>query len=525
MAGMFISGGNALFAEGTILVVAIAVFASLTILPAMSWLGDHAREGSGPLWPPTCPAANRVLDGGQPWPRHPGLSILLAGGLLVAAIPALQMNIVTTRRRRVPAGRARDPDLQQGQGSVPDRGRHGDRSRGGRRRTLQSRRPRHRRAARSGQRLEGSGPAPRSSIANGTTVAQINVPTLGNGNDAPSTNALNELRDDIIPATVGAVEGTTVNVTGDAAGSQDFANKLNGRLPLIFALRVRTGVPAARDLPVDRDPRRCSHQPALGQAAYGILVLVFQKGNLESLLGFTSNGGVTNWLPLFLPSILFGLSMDYHVFILSQVKKLYDRACSCRPMRPSSAGYDDSQDGDQRRARHGRGLLVFVTLAFLDFKELGLGLAAAVLIDATIIRGVLLPATMKLLGDWNWYLPAWLRVAAARRGRPRWRYTVVERREPLPPDKPGTAEAGPHPSGLAVKTRRPPRQRGSSSRRRRQSRLERRPWCVAVVVGSMARSWSSLLLAGLALVLTQACSRRRQLPPRTQSDCRPPPTR
>ena len=105
------------------------------------------------------------------------------------------------------------------------------------------------------------------------------------------------------------------------------------------------------------------------------------------------------------PPVLFGLSMDYHVFILSRSGEL------CRPrwrspMRPSSAGPDDSLDGDQRRARHGRGLPVFVTLAFLDFKELGLGLAAAVLIDATIIRGVLLPATMKLLGDWNWYLPA-----------------------------------------------------------------------------------------------------------------------
>ena len=144
-----------------------------------------------------------------------------------------------------------------------------------------------------------------------------------------------------------------------------------------------------------------------GDAAYGVLVLVFQNGNGESLLGFTSNGGVTNWLPLFLFVVLFGLSMDYHVFILSRVRELYARGMSTD--EAVKEGISTTAGTVTSAAVVMVGVFaVFVTLSFIDFKELGLGLAVAVLIDATIIRGVLLPASMRLLGDWNWYLPSWL---------------------------------------------------------------------------------------------------------------------
>jgi putative drug exporter of the RND superfamily len=142
-------------------------------------------------------------------------------------------------------------------------------------------------------------------------------------------------------------------------------------------------------------------------AAYGVLVTVFQNGAGESLLGFESNGGVTNWLPMFLFVILFGLSMDYHVFILTRVRELYDRGMST----------DDAvREGISRTAGTVTAAAVvmvavfsvFATLSFIDMKQMGVGLAVAILIDATIIRGVLLPATMKLLGDRNWYLPMWL---------------------------------------------------------------------------------------------------------------------
>ena len=142
-------------------------------------------------------------------------------------------------------------------------------------------------------------------------------------------------------------------------------------------------------------------------AAYGVVVAVFQWGWGESLLDFNSNGGVAAWLPMFLFVILFGLSMDYHVFILSRVREYYDRGLS-------------TEEAVSRGIRSTAGVVtsaavvmvlvfgVFALMPIVDMKEMGIGLAAAILIDATIVRAVLLPATMKLLGRWNWYLPAWL---------------------------------------------------------------------------------------------------------------------
>jgi uncharacterized membrane protein YdfJ with MMPL/SSD domain len=437
MAGMFISGDKAFisFAEGTILVVAIAVFASLTILPAMlSWLGDRVEKGRVPLLGRRRPAGesrfwtaltSRVM-------RRPGLSILLAGGFLVAlAIPALQMNIVTSGVDEFPQDEPVIQTYNKVKEVFPTEGVtatvvvEADDVRSG---------PAAAGIAELRSEVNGSDvfrPGTEVIYSEDGTVAQINVPTPGNGNDAPSVTALNELRDDIIPATVGGVEGTTVNVTGDAASSEDFANKLNSRLPLIFAfvfgLAFLLLLVTFRSIVI---PIKAIILNLLSVgAAYGILVLVFQKGNLESLLGFTSNGGVTNWLPLFLFVVLFGLSMDYHVFILSRVKELHDRGMSTD--QAVQQGISTTAGTVTSAALVMVGVfLCFVTLAFLDFKELGLGLAVAVLIDATIIRGVLLPAAMKLLGDWNWYLPSWLE----------WLPHVGAGRDDAPPVEPGATE-------------------------------------------------------------------------------------
>jgi uncharacterized membrane protein YdfJ with MMPL/SSD domain len=181
-------------------------------------------------------------------------------------------------------------------------------------------------------------------------------------------------------------------------------------------------------------------------AAYGVLVLVFQQGHGESLLGFTSNHGVTNWLTLFLFVVLFGLSMDYHVFILSRVRELWERGLSTdeavRRGISTTAGTVTSAAAVMVGV-----FAVFMTLTFLDFKEMGLGLAAAVLIDATIIRGVLLPASMKLLGDWNWYLPRWLewlpRIGAERDAAPPIEATDPQLAEPEATD---AAPAAPGPA-------------------------------------------------------------------------------
>ncbi len=447
MAGMFISGDKAFisFAEGTILVVAIAMFASLTILPAMlSWLGDRVEKGRIPL------LGRRRRPAGQSrfWTaltgrvmRRPGLSILLAGGLLVAlAIPALQMKIVTSGIDELPQDEPVIQTYNKVKKVFPSEGVtaivvvEADDVRSG--------------AAAAGiadlrGEVNGSDaflPGTEVIYGGGGSVAQINVPTPGNGTDAPSVNALTELRDEIIPATVGSVEGTTVNVSGDAANSEDFANQLSSRLPLIFAfvfgLAFLLLLVTFRSIVI---PIKAIVLNLLSVgAAYGVLVLVFQNGNGESLLGFTSNGGVTNWLPLFLFVVLFGLSMDYHVFILSRVKELYDRGMSTD--EAVKQGISTTAGTVTSAAIVMVGVFsVFVTLAFLDFKELGLGLAVAVLIDATIIRGVLLPASMKVLGDWNWYLPSWLewlpKVGAERDAVP-----PVTPKDPPAPEGPDASE-------------------------------------------------------------------------------------
>ena len=142
-------------------------------------------------------------------------------------------------------------------------------------------------------------------------------------------------------------------------------------------------------------------------AAYGVLVAVFQWGWGSSLLGFQSNGGIASWLPIFMFVILFGLSMDYHVFILSRVREAYDRGMKTEDAVShgiiTTAGVVTSAALVMVGA-----FAVFALMPILDMKEMGIGLAVAVLLDATLVRGVLLPATMKLLGDWNWYLPKWL---------------------------------------------------------------------------------------------------------------------
>jgi RND superfamily putative drug exporter len=262
------------------------------------------------------------------------------------------------------------------------------------------------------ERAEGTkgvtGP-PEATYASDGKAALISIPTEGNGNDAKSTAALDRIRDGVIPATVGQVDAITADVSGDAAESKDFSDQVSSRLPLIFGfvflLTFVLMLTTFRSIVI---PIKAIILNLLSVgAAYGVLVLCFQEGWGESLLGFTSNGGVTSWLPLFLFVILFGLSMDYHVFILSRVREAYQSGMSTteavRHGISTTAGTVTSAAVVMVVV-----FSVFVTLSFLDFKEMGVGLAVAVLIDATIVRGVLLPASMKVLGEWNWYLPKWL---------------------------------------------------------------------------------------------------------------------
>ena len=241
------------------------------------------------------------------------------------------------------------------------------------------------------------------------TVANITVPIAGNGTDAASNASFRMLRNDVVPETVGAFPDTQAGVTGQTARWRDEADALKSNLlPVVafvllfaFALMLvafRSIVVAAKAILLNL---------LSVAAAYGVLVLVFQHGFGDGLLGVSSAAGIDAVVPLLLFVILFGLSMDYHVFILSRIRETFDRGKS---MDEAVAHGIKSTAGVVTSAAIVMVAVfaVFATLSWPFFKQFGVGLAVAILIDATIVRAVLLPATMKLLGDWNWYLPAWL---------------------------------------------------------------------------------------------------------------------
>jgi RND superfamily putative drug exporter len=250
----------------------------------------------------------------------------------------------------------------------------------------------------------------RVAVNKAKTVARVDFPLAGEGQDATAIRALETLRNDVIPPVLATLPpGTEQAVTGDTAVTRDFNQTMKSRAPIVFAfvlgfafllllLTFRSIVIPIKAIVLNL--------LSVG-AAYGVLVWIFQDGHLQGLLGFHSNGAVVTWLPLFLFTVLFGLSMDYHVFILSRVKELVDQGVPTdqaveRGIRTTASTVTSAA------AVMIAVFLVFASLRTLDIKQLGVGLAVAVFLDATLIRGVLLPATMKLLGDWNWYLPRWL---------------------------------------------------------------------------------------------------------------------
>jgi uncharacterized membrane protein YdfJ with MMPL/SSD domain len=241
------------------------------------------------------------------------------------------------------------------------------------------------------------------------TVATVDITLAGSGTDAESQAALATLREDVVPSTIGKVDGVEYAVGGTTALDKDWEDGMKTSAPLVFGfvllfaflimlVSFRSIIVALKAILLNL--------LSVG-AAYGILVAVFQWGWGESLLDFQSNGGITPWLPMFLFVILFGLSMDYHVFVLSRVREAFDRGLSNDEAVAhgikSTAGVVTSAAVVMVGT-----FSVFALLPLIDMKEMGIGLAAAILIDATLIRAVLLPATMKLLGDKNWYLPKWL---------------------------------------------------------------------------------------------------------------------
>ena len=415
MAGMFLTGDKTFssFAMATIMVVAIAVLGSLTVLPAvLSRLGDRVNKARVPFL-----YRLQRPGGGRGWSwivdrvlRRPLISAVVSAGILVAlALPALGMKTV------VPGAEAFPNDLEAVQ--VYDR--------------LQKSFPGEAEPALVVVRAPSiDDPRVQSGIADlraralasgqvhtpvtvevndARTVAQIELPIDGSGSDATSYAAISRLREEIVPQTIGALEGVEAGVTGSTAISKDFGDSMRDKAPLVFAfvlafafvlllIAFRSIVIALKAIVLNL---------LSVAAAFGVLVLVFQHGWGKDFLGFDYTGGVMAWLPVFLFVILFGLSMDYHVFILSRIREAYDGGMS-------------TEDAIAHGIKTTAGVVtsaalvmvfvfsIFGTLSLIMMKQFGVGLATAVLIDATLVRAVLLPATMKLLGDWNWYLPRWL---------------------------------------------------------------------------------------------------------------------
>jgi len=415
MAGMFLTGDKifASLAIATITVVAMAVLGSLTVLPALLCrLGDKVdrlrvpgfgRKGRGAqsrFWTRT---VTQVM-------RRPVLWAALSGGLLVAlALPAAQLRLQAGGPDSFPQSLPAIQTFDRMQNAFPGTAlaanvvvQAADVNAPQVQAAIQDLRER---AVATGRAYEPI----TVDVNQGGTVANITVPIEGKGTDAGSEASLAALREDVVPQTVGALPDTEAGVTGFTAAWIDSKNEIKSELPAVFAFVLlfafvlmlfafRSLVIAAKAIVLNL---------LSVAAAYGVLVLVFQHGVGKGLLGFSSTAGIDPVIPLLLFVILFGLSMDYHVFILSRIREAVGRGMA----NDAAVAYGiRSTAGVVTSAAIVMVFVfaVFATLSMMFFKQFGVGLAVAVLLDATIVRAVLLPASMKLLGDWNWYLPSWL---------------------------------------------------------------------------------------------------------------------
>ena len=414
MAGMFFAGLSIFTALGigSIMVVAVAMMGSVTVLPAvLASLGDRVEKGRVPLL-----HRLRRSDGdSRAWGwildkvlKRPAISAIIATALLVVmALPAFGMHTVLSgtddysRKLEVmqvydrmqaafPGGQipavvaieAKDvttPQVAAATKAMGDK------------------------AIATGQFN-----APLSvDVSPDKHVAMVSIPMQGEGTDTASVQALETLRGGIVDSTVGQAPGVDhAYVTGEAAGTKDFNDLLKSKAPIVFAFVLSLAfvllLVTFRSIVI---PIKAIVLNLLSVgASYGLLTWIFQDGRFQDQLGYTANGGIASWLPIFLFVILFGLSMDYHVFILSRVREAFDRGMKTED---AVAHGIKATAGTVTSAAM---VMVVVFAAFalqsgIEMKELGIGLAAAILIDATIVRAVLLPAVMKLLGKWNWYLP------------------------------------------------------------------------------------------------------------------------
>ncbi len=414
MAGMFFAGLSIFTALGigSIMVVAVAMIGSVTVLPAvLASLGDRVEKGR-------IPVLHRLRRNGgdsRAWGwildkvlKRPAVSAVIATALLVVmALPAFGMQTVLSgnddysRKLEVMQVYDRMQAAFPG-GQVPAVV------------AIEAKDVTTPQIAAATEKLgdkaiaTGKFNAPLNvDVSPDKHVAMISIPMQGDGTNKPSQQALDTLRGGIVDDTVGQAPGVDhAYITGETAGTQDFNSLLSSKAPIVFAFVLTLAflllLVTFRSIVI---PIKAIVLNLLSVgASYGLLTWIFQDGRFQDLLGYESNGGIASWLPIFLFVILFGLSMDYHVFILTRVREAFDRGMKTE---------DAVAHGIKATAGTVTSAAIVMVVVFgmfatesgIEMKELGVGLAAAILIDATIVRAVLLPAAMKLLGKWNWYLP------------------------------------------------------------------------------------------------------------------------
>jgi RND superfamily putative drug exporter len=418
MAGMLFAGNGIFTTMGaaTMIVVLCAMLGSLSVLPALLHkLGDridlgrvpyfYKRRGKDRFWTAVVRA---VL-------RRPVVSVVLSTSFLIAlALPAMQLHTklpsFTDFPKDLPIVRA----YKDVQAAFP-----GSQTpivlvvKGDDVTTPQYRRAYaafRRRAVATGEFF-----APFHVFVNhDRTVARIEFAIAGKGDDKISNRALLTLRNGVIPPIAERIPDADWAVTGVTAGTYDFNQRMKQRMPIVFAfvlgLAFLLMLLAFRSIVIPIETVLLNLLSVF--ASYGVLVAVFQHTWAQGVFGFTSNGAITSWLPLFLFVILFGLSMDYHVFILSRVKERVDAGESTEDAVAHAIARTAGTVTSAALVMVGV-FALFAGVRLLPVKQLGFGLAVAVFLDATVVRAVLLPAAMKLLGDWNWYLPR-LRVRSSR---------------------------------------------------------------------------------------------------------------
>jgi uncharacterized membrane protein YdfJ with MMPL/SSD domain len=418
MAGMLLSGLLLFkgFALATMLVVLIAMLGSVTVLPALlSLAGDKVEFGRIPFLNRRRRTGGATVGGRvsgallRPVLARPAIfAVLAAGVLLVLAAPATGMRAEQLRLdQQMPKNAPMVAAYQQITKAFPGGSAPADVVV----KASDIGSPRVRQAiddlrSEVAQSEEFGSPVTVTTDA-ARNIAEIHVPLAGDGDDATSRHALTTLRGRVVPTTVGGV--ATAYVTGQLAQSVDFTAQLRDDVVPVFAFVMV--VTFLLMLVSFRSVAIAVTAMVLNllsvAAAYGVMVAVFQHGWGAGLFGTAPVGAIESWLPLFVFVVLFGLSMDYHVFVVSRIREARDRGLPTRDAVSygirSSAGVVTSAAVIMVAV-----FSVFATLSMQDMKQMGVGLAVAVLLDATLVRAVLLPSVMAVLGEANWRLPRWL---------------------------------------------------------------------------------------------------------------------